>query len=473
MRGQKLSVDRSRKFQNKRLTVCHNQPRKEYSMDYTPHTSDDVREMLQIIGAGSLDDLFSDIPEAFRLNRFLRLPAALSELEVSEMMRGKAGLNAVQSMTLTGAGAYHHYIPAVVGHVISRSEFYTAYTPYQAEISQGILQAIYEYQTMIARLTGMQVANASMYDGASAMAEAAVLAGKTLKRDKIILCRSIHPEYRKVVSTYCWANGYDVVEIPYLDSGQLDASALAAVVDKKTAAVLVQSPNFFGVIEDIGAIEPMVHSCGALLVAGFTDATSLGILKPAGEVGADIAVGEGQSFGNPMNYGGPYLGIFAGTDKLLRKIPGRLSGATIDQSGQRGFVLTLQAREQHIRRERATSNICTNEALCALAAAVYLTSLGKNLPDLAKLNVYKAHYLRKQLLSLDGWKPVFSGPVYNEFVLRCPDPSLINRRLREEGIVGGYEPASDYPELDNTLLLCATELLRKEDMDNVVSIVSG
>lgn len=442
-------------------------------MDYIPHTPDDIREMLQLVGVGSLDDLFLDIPEAYRLDRLLDLPTALSEQEVSEVMNRMAAINAVPSITLAGAGAYHHYIPAVVGHVISRSEFYTAYTPYQAEISQGILQAIYEYQTMIARLTGMQVANASMYDGASAMAEAAVLAGKTLKRNKIILIRSIHPEYRKVVSTYCWANGYDVVEISCLDSGQLDAVALEAAVDENTAAVLVQSPNFFGVIEDIAIIEPMVHACGALLVAGFTDATSLGILKPAGEMGADIAVGEGQSFGNPLNYGGPYLGIFASTQKLLRKIPGRLAGATVDQTGERGFVLTLQAREQHIRREKATSNICSNEALCALAAAVYLVSLGKNLTKLAKLNVYKAQYMKKQLLSLGGWEPVFTGPVYNEFVLRCPDPSAINRRLGGAGIVGGYELAKDYPEMQNTILLCATELLRKEDLDNVVSIVAG
>ncbi|MBN2255972.1 MAG: aminomethyl-transferring glycine dehydrogenase subunit GcvPA [Deltaproteobacteria bacterium] len=442
-------------------------------MDYIPHTADDIREMLQVIGVESIDELFCDIPETYRLGSPLNVPEALSEQEISALINRIAGMNAVPPTTLTGAGAYSHYIPAVVGHIISRSEFYTAYTPYQAEISQGILQAIYEYQTMIAGLTGMKVANASMYDGASAMAEAAVLAGKTLKRNRIILTRSIHPEYRTVVATYCWANGYDIVEIPYRDSGRLDASALGEAVDDSVAAVIVQSPNFFGVIEDIAAIEPMVHAQGAMLVAGFTEATSLGILRPAGEMGADIAVGEGQSFGNPLNYGGPYLGIFAGTEKLLRKIPGRLSGATVDQAGQRGFVLTLQAREQHIRRERATSNICTNEALCALAAAVYLASLGKNLTKLAQLNVYKAQYLKGQLLSLKGWEPVFSGPFYNEFVLRCPNPSAVNQRLADEGIVGGYEPAGDYPELDNTILLCATEMLNRKDMDKVVSIAAG
>jgi glycine dehydrogenase subunit 1 len=442
-------------------------------MDYIPHTADDIREMLQVIGVASVDELFHDIPESYRLEHPLNVPEALSEQELSALMNRVAGMNAVPVTTLSGAGAYNHYIPAVVGHVLSRSEFYTAYTPYQAEISQGILQAIYEYQTMICALTGMKVANASMYDGASAMAEAAVLAGKTMKKDRIIVARSIHPEYRSVVATYCWANGFDIVEIPYEDSGRLDVSALNNAVDDTVAAVIVQSPNFFGVIEDIAAIEPMVHTRGSLLVAGFTDATSLGILKPAGELGADIAVGEGQSFGNPLNYGGPYLGILAATEKLLRKIPGRLSGATVDQAGQRGFVLTLQAREQHIRRERATSNICTNEALCALAAAVYLASLGKDLTKLAQLNVYKAQYLKDRLLSLPGWEQVFSGAIYNEFVVRCPDPSAVNRRLAGEGIVGGYEPAWDYPELENTILLCATEMLSRQDMDAVVSIAAG
>jgi len=381
--------------------------------------------------------------------------------------------NSLPTITLTGAGAYHHYMPSVVGHVISRSEFYTAYTPYQAEISQGILQAIYEYQTMIAKLTGMQVANASMYDGASAMAEAAVLACKTLNRDKIIVIRSVHPEYRQVIKTYCWANGYEVVEIPYGGSGQVDESALEEAVDENTAAVLIQSPNFFGIIEDISAVEPVVHAKGSLLVSGFADATSLGILKSAGEMGADIVVGEGQSFGNPLNYGGPYLGVFASTNKFLRKIPGRLAGATVDKEGKRGFVLTLQTREQHIRRERATSNICSNEALCALAAAVYLVSLGKNLKKLAELNVQKTQYLKKRLSELEGWEAVFSGSVYNEFVIRCPDSKAANQKLQNQGIIGGYELEKDYPELKNAMIFCATEMLSREDIDRVVTIAGG
>jgi glycine dehydrogenase subunit 1 len=438
-------------------------------MDYVPHTPEDQREMMETVGISTVDDLFTDIPEKYRLKRLLELPPALSEQEVSAFMNRISSQNTISPITLMGAGVYHHYIPAVVGHVISRSEFYTAYTPYQAEISQGILQAIYEYQTMIAKLTGMQVANASMYDGASAMAEAAVLAAKTLNRTKIVVIRSVHPEYRQVVKTYAWANGYEVIETPYEKSGQLNRDALLQAVDNQTAAVLIQSPNFFGIIEDIVSVESAIHAKGALLVSGFTEATSLGILKPAGDMGADFVVGEGQAFGNPMNYGGPYLGIFASTDKFLRKIPGRLAGATVDREGKRGFVLTLQTREQHIRRERATSNICSNEALCALAAAVYLVCLGKNLKKLAELNFQKAHYLKERLSGLKGWNSVFSAPVYNEFVMRCPNPETVNQTLQAEGVIGGYELGKEYPDLKDCLLFCATEMLNKDNMDRVVS----
>jgi glycine dehydrogenase subunit 1 len=441
-------------------------------MDYVPHTPEDQKKMMQTIGIADLDELFVDIPEKLRRLQALKLPPARSEQEVWGLMQQLSEQNTIPRITLTGAGAYHHFIPAVVGHIISRSEFYTAYTPYQAEISQGILQAIYEYQTMIAKLTGMQVANASMYDGASAMAEAAVLAAKTLGRTKIVITRTVHPQYRQVVKTYAWSNGYEVVDVPYGPDGRLDRSVLAQAVDRDTAAVLVQTPNFFGIIEDISAIEADVHAKGALLVAGFTEATSLGILRPAGAMGADFVVGEGQAFGNPMNYGGPYLGIFASTNQFLRKIPGRLAGATVDKEGNRGFVLTLQTREQHIRRERATSNICSNEALCALAAAVYLVCLGKNLKKLAELNFRKALYLKTGLSRLPGWEPVFSGPVYNEFTMRCPDAEAVNRRLQNDGMVGGYMLEKEYPELKDTLLLCATEMLSKEDMDRIISIVT-
>jgi glycine dehydrogenase subunit 1 len=442
-------------------------------MDYVPHTPDDQRQMLDAIGADSLEALFYDIPERFRLKAPLDLPQPLAEQDLFAAMKGIASVNKSVPVTLMGAGAYHHYIPAVVKQVISRSEFYTAYTPYQAEISQGILQAIYEYQSMIAALTGTAVANASMYDGATAMAEAAILSAKTLNRKKIVTALSVHPEYRRVLSTYAWANGYDVLSVPCDGMGQLNRRVLQDVLDNDSAAVIVQSPNFFGVIEDMGAVAPLVHGKGAYLIAAFTEATSLGILKPAGSLGADFVVGEGQAFGNPLNYGGPYLGIFAASEAFLRKIPGRLVGATVDKEGQRGFVLTLQTREQHIRRERATSNICSNEALCALAAAVYLVSLGKNLKNLAEINVRKAHYLKEQLSRLNGWTVGFSGPTYNEFVMICPDPQGVNKKLQAAGMIGGYEIGHDYPDLEKGLLLCATEMISRDTIDDVVSVIAS
>lgn len=440
-------------------------------MDYTPHTGEDISQMKAVVGIADLEELFADIPAKYRLNQLLDIPAPLSEQETIALMDALSRKNMLSGLTLTGAGAYNHYIPAVVGHVINRAEFYTAYTPYQAEISQGILQAIYEYQTMIARLTGTEIANASMYDGASAMAEAAVLSAKTLNRSRVIIARSVHPEYQAVVRTYCWSNGYEVCEIPFVQSGQISLDHLKKELDGDVAAVLVQSPNFFGCIEDIAPIAAAAHESGALLVAGFTDGTALGILKPAGESGADFVVGEGQSFGNPLNYGGPYLGVFAAREKFLRRIPGRLVGATVDKNGKRGFVLTLQTREQHIRREKATSNICSNEALCALAAGVYLAALGKNLPKLAALNIGKTQYLKKRLLALPGWQEVFTAPVYNEFAVSCPNAGKVNERLKAEGIIGAYELQKSYPELKNVLLFCATEMLSKNDIDRVVDIL--
>ncbi len=440
-------------------------------MDYCPHTKDDIDQMQAAIGISSIEELFADIPEKFRLQKMPDIPSGLSEQETIALLSAIGARNHVPRLTLTGAGAYVHFIPSVVSHIVGRSEFYTAYTPYQAEISQGILQAIYEYQTMIARLTGTEIANASMYDGASAMAEAAVLCCKLSGRTKILVARSVHPEYRQVLQTYSWANGYTVAEMPHASSGQLDLAACRTQLDENAAAVIVQSPNFFGCIEDIAPIAGAAHEKGALLIAGFTDGTSLGILKPAGACGADFVVGEGQSFGNPINYGGPYLGIFAAREKFLRRIPGRLAGATVDKNGQRGFVLTLQTREQHIRREKATSNICSNEALCALAAGVYLAALGKNLRKLAALNIYKTQYLKSKLLQLPGWKAAFTSPVYNEFVVLCPDAQTVNEKLKKEGIIGGYEMAMDYPELESALSFCVTEMISKADMDHIVRIL--
>ncbi len=440
-------------------------------MHYSPHTAIDRKTMMDAVGIASIDALFGDVPERWRLNRPLDLPPPLSEQEVFAHLKALSERNRLPDISLAGAGAYRHYIPAVVGHLTQRSEFATAYTPYQAEISQGILQAVYEYQTMIARLTGMPVANASMYDGASATAEAAVLAARTLGRAGIVVARSVHPAYRRVLRTYAWANGLAVSEAPFTGTGRIDPGALAAAVDNATAAVIVQSPNYFGVVEDLAAVAPLVHAVGAHLVHAFTEATSLGWLTPAGELGADLCAGEGQAFGNPVSYGGPYLGILAAKGPFLRRIPGRLVGATTDRDGRRAFCLTLQTREQHIRREKATSNICSNEALCALAAAVYLACLGKNLKPLAELNVAKAGYLRRRLLDLPGWAPVFSGPVYNEFALRCPDPEGVNARWAAAGICGGIGLAGDYPELPGTLLLCATELLTRADLDRAVDVI--
>ncbi len=442
-------------------------------MDYCPHTPEDISQMQAAVGVNSIEELFADIPQKFRLKQMPDMPEALSEQEALGLMQALGAKNRTPRVTLTGAGAYAHYIPAVVGHLASRAEFYTAYTPYQAEISQGILQAIYEYQTMIARLTGMEAANASMYDGASAVAEAAVLCAKMSNRTRIVVARSVHPQYRQVLRTYSWANGYTVTEVPCVLTGQVDLAALTSALDADVAAVVVQSPNFFGCIEDIAPVGDAVHQSGALLIAGFTDGTSLGILKPAGACGADFVAGEGQSFGNSLNYGGPYLGIFAAREKYLRRIPGRLAGATVDKNGKRGFVLTLQTREQHIRREKATSNICSNEALCALAAGIYLAALGKNLRKLAALNVYKAQYLKNKLLQLAGWQDVFAAPVYNEFALRCPDAGKVNEKLQNAGMTGAYDLQKDYPELGNTLLFCATEMLSKNDLDRVAEILKA
>lgn len=440
-------------------------------MDYVPHTPEEVGAMLDTLGLASLEELFRDIPERFRLKRLLELPPPLTEQETAAMMKGLGEENRLPRMTLMGAGAYDHYIPSVVRHVISRSEFYTAYTPYQAEISQGILQALYEYQSMIAGLTGMAVANASMYDGASALAEAAVLAARSLNRGRIAVAGTVHPQYRKVLGTYAWANNLDIVEIPYVETGRVDLDALEGLVDGGTAAVVVQNPNFFGVVENFAPVAALAHGKGALAIAGFTDATSLGLFAPPGTLGADMAAGEGQAFGNPLNFGGPYLGILAASAPFLRKIPGRIAGATVDQEGNRGFVLTLQTREQHIRREKATSNICSNESLCALAAAVYLAAVGKNLKGLAALNARKAAFFREKLSGVSGFGFPFSGPVYNEFVLKCPDPERINKALEQEAIVGGYLLEKDYPELSGTLLLCATETLSRSDIERAVSII--
>ncbi|MFH1642206.1 MAG: aminomethyl-transferring glycine dehydrogenase subunit GcvPA [Nanoarchaeota archaeon] len=432
-------------------------------MDFIPNTKQEQEEMLSYIGTPSVNDLFKDIPSQILLKDELKISRPLSELELKNKLLVLAKKNNVNLTSFLGAGSYNHFIPSIVNHIISRSEFYTAYTPYQPEISQGTLQAIYEYQTMIADLTGTDVANASLYDGASALAEACIMSVNITKRKQIIMLRSIHPDYKTVVKTYCHAHDYELVEI--------EDNQISEKITSSTAALLVQNPNFFGCIEDIKQIEKVVHEHGALLVVNVVEPTSLGLLKPPGEFGADIVVGEGQSFGNPMNFGGPYLGIMATKDKFKRSIPGRLVGATIDTEEQRGFILTLQAREQHIRREKACSNICSNEGLCALSAAVHLTALGKQgIKKLAELNIQKAHYLADRLEEL-GFKLQFNKPFYNEFVIKVGDSQKISQKLLDNNILGGLELVDYYPELKDCILFCVTEVITKQDIEKLIELL--
>jgi glycine dehydrogenase subunit 1 len=445
-------------------------------MNFIPHTEKDRQEMLKVIGVKSVDDLFVDIDKKLILKKDLNLPKSMSELELSKHMveLSEKNCEAIHNSCFLGAGSYNHFIPSVVNHIISRSEFYTAYTPYQPEVSQGTLQAIFEYQTMIANLTGMDVVNASVYDGATALAESSIMASNITKRDEIIISSTIHPEYRTVVKTYCDSCELDLKEVSF-DDGITDLNNLKKMISEKTAAVFIQNPNFFGCIENISEIEKICHDKGALFIVNVVESTSLGLLKPPGDYGADIVTGEGQSFGNPMNFGGPYLG-FMGTKKdYMRHIPGRLSGITKDTKGRRGFVLTLQTREQHIRRERASSNICSNEALCALATTVYLTTLGKSgLKQVANLCYQKSHYAFEEIKQIPSFKGVFSTPFYNEFVVECPvEPEKVNEELIENDIIGGFNLEKHYPKLKNCMLFCVTEMNTKKDINNLVEVLRG
>jgi glycine dehydrogenase subunit 1 len=436
---------------------------------YIPQTVSDVQQMLQAIGAKGVEDLFQAIPEPYRLKGPLKLPPPLSEPDLLRHLRSfQSPVFSDSPWTLfLGAGAYQHFIPAVVSALISRSEFYTAYTPYQPEISQGTLQAIFEYQTLMCQLTGMDVSNASMYDGASSLAEAVLMAQRITKRKKILLSQAIHPEYRRVIETY---NDTDqqIVLIPYdRKTGRTDAKALSDLLDGEVGGVVLQNPNFFGVIEDLSPIADKIHSLGAMLVAGFSEAVAYGIIAPPGAQGVDIVAGEGQSLGIPVSFGGPYLGVFTTKEKFVRQMPGRLVGETVDLEGKRGFVLTLATREQHIRREKATSNICTNEGLCALMATVFLSSLGKEgMRELALMNLSKAEYAKKLASRIPGSKLTFSSPTFNEFVLEIPgDPEKVLGALKRERIVGGLPLAKYYPELDHHLLVTVTEMITKEEID--------
>lgn len=441
-------------------------------MDFVPNTDEDRELMLREIGVEKISDLFKDIPDKLLLKDGLRIPKGLSEIEVKDLLRKISERNRVNFPYFLGGGAYMHFIPSVVNHIVSRSEFYTSYTPYQAEISQGLLQAIYEYQTMICELTGMDVANASMYDGASALAESCIMAANITKRKEMLISRAVHPDYSAVVKTYCKAYGLSVVEIDFKD-GVTSINKLKTKVNDKTAAFLVQSPNFFGCIENLEEIERVVHSCGALFNVCVVEPTSLGVLKSPGSFNADIFVGEGHGFGNPVNFGGPYLGIMATKKMYVRHLPGRIAGATVDKEGEKGYILNLQAREQHIRREKASSNICSNEALNALAAAAYLAALGKSgLRNVSELCLQKSHYMANELVKA-GFELRFNAPFYNEFVVWVENAKKINGELLNNGIVGGLELGKYYPELGDCLLFCVTELNRREEIDRLVEVIKN
>ncbi len=439
-------------------------------MRYIPNSPEERQEMLQAIGLSTADELFRSIPRDVQLDRALDITDPLAESEVIAAMEGFAAKNtAATKPSFLGAGVYSHFSPTVVDHLIQRSEFFTSYTPYQPEISQGTLQYIFEFQTLICQLTGMEVANASMYDGSTAMAEAYLMAQRVTRRDKIVVADSVHPEYREVARTYTQHGAADIVSAGFDEkTGRVaDLSAL----DDKTAALVVQSPNFFGCVENLERLAAAAHAVGALLIVVVTEAISFGLLKSPGECGADIVVGEGQSFGIPMSYGGPHVGLFATQEKYVRQMPGRLCGVAYDKNGNRGFVLTLSTREQHIRREKATSNICTNQGLIALAATIYMETMGKKgLQEVAIQNAQKAAYAAKQIAAVEGFEIAFSAPTFNEFVVRGPRPAdEILKKLREEnGIVGGLALSRYYADRPNEFLVCVTETMKKERIDTFV-----
>lgn len=442
---------------------------------YISNTPEDERKMLESIGLNSVEELFKDIPENIRLNGRLELDKPMSELEVKKQVEAisKKNLNSEDLICFLGAGTYDHYIPSIIKHITGRSEFYTAYTPYQPEISQGTLQAIFEYQTMIAELTNMDVSNASMYDGGTACAEAAMMAMESTKRKSIIVSKTVHPETRNILKTYMKFHGGELIEIDF-NEGETDFEKLKASVTNTTAAVIVQNPNFFGIVENIEEVEKIAHSNKAMLIMS-VDPISLGVLKTPGEYGADIVVGDGQAIGNSMNFGGPHLGFMASTSKLMRKLPGRIVGESVDVDGKRAYVLTLQAREQHIRRQKATSNICSNQSINALAAAIYMSTMGKQgIVEVAKQCINKSHYAFNTLTKSGRYKPLFNKPFFKEFaVITEVSPEKINSQLMNNGILGGFSLGKHYPELQNSLLLCVTEKRTKEEIDKLVKVMEG
>jgi glycine dehydrogenase subunit 1 len=438
---------------------------------YTAVTEQDLREMLDAIGVGSLDDLFADVPEPVRLGRDIDLPDGRSEQEVYDHLAALAARNvhADAEVSFVGAGMYDHYVPALVDTLLGRSEFLTPYTPYQPEVSQGGLQVMFEYQTAISELTGLPVSNASVYEGPSAVAAAGYLAKLETRRTKLVASRGLHPHSRAALATHAVGYGMQVVEAPLDAGGVTDLEALATAVDDDTAAVFVQQPNFLGSVEELGELGEAAKSTGAMFICA-ADPLPLGILRPPGELGVDVCVGEGQTLGNRLDFGGPSFGFFAASERFIRKMPGRIAGETRDVDGRRGFVLTLQTREQHIRREKATHNICTAQALNALAGVVYLSWLGKRgLVELGELMLRRAHYAREAL----GLEAINPGPVVREFAVRVPDLDGLFERARAEGINPGYRIGRDYPEYGDGLLVAITERRTKEQIDQLARLAAA
>jgi len=440
-------------------------------MRYLPKSPGERQEMLSAIGADSIDELFSSIPERYRLRQALKLPGPFSEAEIIQYFRERAAENSRGYTSFRGAGVYDHLRSVVTDAIIQRGEFLTSYTPYQAEISQGTLQAIFEFQTLMCQLTGQEVANASMWDGSTATTEAVLMAERITGRQRVLVARSLHPEYRDVLRTYAKNSGLQVEEIPYNASGTLDQEALQSAIRDDVAAVVAQSPNFFGAVEAVAELAESVHAAGALLVVAITEGVSLGALRPPAE--ADIVALEGQSFGLPPSYGGPFVGVIASREKFVRQMPGRLAGQTTDLEGRRGFVLTLATREQHIRREKATSNICTNQALCALAATVHLTLLGKEgLREMAQQNLSKARFALAELTKIPGVRRTFAAPFFNEFTLEFPrSVKIVNAELLRERIVGPVVLGTSYPELTKHALVCVTETTTRSEIEKLADAV--
>lgn len=446
-------------------------------MRYIPNSPDERADMLKQLGVATIENLFDTVPEQLRLRDPLNVPQAMSELALLNRFEELAARNQAATRTsFLGGGAYSHYSPTVVDHLISRSEFFTAYTPYQPEISQGTLQSIFEFQTLVCQLTGMDMANASMYDGSTAMAEAVLMAERVTKRSKVIASSAIHPHYLEVAHTYVQHAGIDLrhAEIDSA-SGQTPVSAFDSI-DDQTAAIVVQSPNFFGCIEDLQALSEKAHASGALLIVAVTEAMSFGLLRSPGACDADIVVAEGQSFGVPVSFGGPYVGLFATRDKYARQIPGRLVGEAYDKDGRRGFVLTLATREQHIRREKATSNICTNEGLIALAATIYLETMGRRgVQEVARQCAQKAHYAAREIAKLDGYSLPYRAPFFNEFVVRAPVAAagLLERLANEKGIDGGIPLSRFDAKRANDFLVCVTEMNTKAQIDELAKSIGS